>query len=245
ASSAVLLHAKANSMGASSGLHPEVIKSIILAGADNDPFPNWSQTSARPLDATFGAGELDIYNSYRIMQAGSFEGSLTQPTGTVGTRGWNYGEISVAGQERYWDLEVLAQMPNAKATISLNWLASYSDLNGNFSNLLTLSNMRLSLYRSTDSFLGSLIARSDSAVDNVEHLFLENLETGRYTIGVWSDRPDAFGLAWNFQAVPEPGSFLLVVLASGLGSAWVRRCTACFTTTLPAEQPLHRERQES
>jgi hypothetical protein len=86
--------------------------------------------------------------------------------------------------------------------------------------------MRLSLYRSTDGFLASLIAQSDSAVDNVEHLFLENLETGRYTIGVWSDRPDAFGLAWDFQAVPEPGSLFLVFLSGAFGSAWFRRRVA-------------------
>jgi hypothetical protein len=223
ASAAALLHAKAIAMSADSAFHPEVIKSVLMAGATNDPFPTWSQSTARPLDSVFGAGQMDIYNSYRILQSGSHEGSLGEPAQSVASRGWNHGAISSAGQERYWDLQVTSQMPNAKATISLNWLAGYESPTGDFSNSLSLSNMRLSLYRSTDGFLGSLIARSDSAVDNVEHLFVENLETGRYTIGVWSDRPDAFGLAWDFQAVPEPGSLLLVVLSSAFGGAWLRR----------------------
>jgi hypothetical protein len=226
ASSAALLHAKAMAMSADSAFHPEVIKSVLLTGANKDPFPSWSQTSARPLDPVFGAGQLDIHDSYRILQGGSHDGSLGEPVQSAPARGWNHGTIGSAGQERYWDLQVTSQMPNAKATISLNWLARYESTTGDFANSLSLSNMRLSLYRSTDGFLGSLIAQSDSAVDNVEHLFLENLETGRYTIGVWSDRPDAFGLAWSFQAVPEPGSLLLVVLSSALGGAWFRRSAA-------------------
>lgn len=226
ASSAALLHAKAMTMSADSAFHPEVIKSVLLTGANKDPFPSWSQTSARPLDPVFGAGQLDIHDSYRILQGGSHDGSLGEPVQSAPARGWSHGTIGSAGQERYWDLQVTSQMPNAKATISLNWLARYESTTGDFANSLSLSNMRLSLYRSTDGFLGSLIAQSDSAVDNVEHLFLENLETGRYTIGVWSDRPDAFGLAWSFQAVPEPGSLLLVVLSSALGGAWFRRRAA-------------------
>jgi hypothetical protein len=226
ASSAALLHAKATAMNADSAFHPEVIKAVLLTGANKDPFPSWSQTSAKPLDAVFGAGQLDIYNSYRILQGGSHEGSTGAPTRSVPARGWNYGAIASAGQELYWDLQITSLMPNAKATISLNWLARYESTTGDFANSLSLSNMRLSLYRSTDGFLASLIAQSDSAVDNVEHLFLENLETGRYTIGVWSDRPDAFGLAWDFQAVPEPGSLFLVFLSGAFGSAWFRRRVA-------------------
>ena len=244
ASSAALLHAKAIAMSADSAFHPEVIKSVLMAGANHDPFPSWSQTTARPLDAVFGAGQLDIYNSYHILQSGSHEGSLTEPVQSAPSRGWSYGEIVSAGQERYWDLQVTSQMPNAKATISLNWLARYESPTGDFANSLSISNMRLSLYRSTNGFLGSRIAQSDSAVDNVEHLFLENLETGRYTIGVWSDRPDVFGIAWDFQAVPEPGSLLLVILSSGFGGAWIRRRADGFIGRMPPPRPLHRDRWE-
>ncbi len=45
---------------------PEAIKAIIMAGADKSAIPAWSNTETRPLDSIYGAGELDVYNSYQI-----------------------------------------------------------------------------------------------------------------------------------------------------------------------------------
>ncbi|MCU0721880.1 MAG: hypothetical protein MUC83_19370 [Pirellula sp.] len=50
------------------------MKAIIMAGADKTAVPAWSNTSTRPLDSVYGAGQADVYSSYRILEAGQFDG---------------------------------------------------------------------------------------------------------------------------------------------------------------------------
>ncbi len=69
-----------------------------------------------------------------------------------------------------WTVEVAAGQIMDEASILLTWNAQYSDANGNF-NSQTLANMRLQLWDSTTAFKGTLLATSDSSVDNVEHLY--------------------------------------------------------------------------
>ena len=48
---------------------PPHIKSHPLAGADKAISADWDQTPTRPIDEVYGAGELDIYESYFIQKA--------------------------------------------------------------------------------------------------------------------------------------------------------------------------------
>lgn len=67
---------------------------------------------------------------------------------------------------------------------------------------------------------GSLIASSTSTLDNVQQIFTLNLLPGTYHLEVldkggaasWAARTDSYALAYNFQAVPEPASLLLLAL---------------------------------
>ena len=67
--------------------------------------------------------------------------------------------------------------------------------------------------------MGSLVAASLSTVDNVEHLYLQGLTTGNYTIAVNSTSGASdYALAWQITAVPEPNSLAILALAASLVS---------------------------
>ncbi len=53
----------------------------------------------RPLDDIFGAGEVNVYNSYRILYAGEFDGSSEDQVSKMsGLFGWDYGESIEPGK---------------------------------------------------------------------------------------------------------------------------------------------------
>jgi hypothetical protein len=68
------------------------------------------------------------------------------------------------------------------------------------------------------------LAVSDSSVDNVEHIYLQNLAPGRYAIGVNGSLGTQYALSFNF--VPEVPAGLPVGILGvvGLGYlGWRRR----------------------
>lgn len=208
ASTATLLHSAAQSFGFTDARAPETMKAIIMAGADKSVLPAWSNTSSRPLDSVFGAGQVNVYNSYKILEGGQFDGSTSFTVTDSGLHGWDNGLIS-GSQDLFWNFNTQTGIDTA--SILVTWNADYADANGNFS--LTdfrLANMRLSVHRYNGSTLGDELAFSDSPVDNVEHLYLRNLDAGRYTLRLRSNLTSRFGIAWGITAVPEPGTIALL-----------------------------------
>jgi hypothetical protein len=214
-STAALLHSAANDFGMTNARNSEAMKAIIMAGASKDPFPTWSNTATQPLDSKFGAGEVNVYNSYKILQAGESNGVIGVPVSNSSLKGWDYRDSIDPTQPLYWNINVGQTI--TEASILLAWNAKYQDGFGNFNSTLSLANMDLKLFDSTTSFLGTEIRASRSLVDNVEHIYLKNLNAGLYTIQVSSTGNSAFGLAWNIAAVPEPSSMVLL----GIGSLFL------------------------
>ena len=66
--------------------HPLVIKALLMAGATKEEFPGWSHTSAQPLDAIYGAGEVNIYNSYKMLMTGRQQASSSS---LLNISGWD------------------------------------------------------------------------------------------------------------------------------------------------------------
>ncbi len=210
-----VLHHKAVNEGNPDASRAVMIKSILMAGATKDEFPGWSRTTTRPLDTVFGAGEMNLYNSYKILEAGETDGSLSVPAGkTIETVGYDYGESIDPGSPLYYNMEVGAGGLE-DLSVMLNWNIEVTDSNPDinlFDPQTMLANMSLRLYDSSVSPLGTLLDSSLSPVDNVEHIYLSSLGQGRYTIEVSTDISTTFGLSWF--AVPEPGSLALPGFAS-------------------------------
>jgi len=220
-SAATILRHKGNNMGGNAALN-EVTKAVLLAGATKDEFGGWSNTPTQPLDSTFGAGELNIYNSYNILDGGEFNGTnsiMTAPD--IPDMGWDYVDSITTSESLFYNFDIVS--PSADASIILNWNVNISDGGGVLDyDTMDFANLDLQLYNSAGGVLGSLVAESISTVDNVEHLYLTGLATGEYSIAVQgiSGTTD-YALAWNITAVPEPST--LAACFIGLTSVLIRR----------------------
>jgi len=222
---AALLHEKADNMGgdAADARRPEVIKSILMSGATKEPFASWNRTETRPLDLRYGAGQLNIYNSYFIMDAGQFDGHLGQPTDQIGPLGWDYHE-ALAGNNTSMFYEFAVGAGGAiDLSVMLNWQIQILDQNPDptvFDPLDRLADFSLRLWDSTGGFLDTQIDLSNSSVDNVEHIWRNSLAEGLYTLQVTnhSEFSNSFALSWRMTAIPEPGSGgVLFFLSLALG----------------------------
>lgn len=181
----------------------EAMKAILLAGATKDEFPAWENSSpTQPLDLTYGAGELNIRNSFFIQQGGQFDGSAAAGGTQAADHGWDYGDIS-QGESLFYDLSVPDYRSDGELSVVLAWnieIVDGSVLSRWIADDLPLANLDLKVWDSTGALLDVELASSVSTVDNVEHVYLTGLDSGNYTIEVTATEDGRdFGLAWRLD----------------------------------------------
>ncbi len=175
---------------------PRLIKALLMAGATKQEFASWAQTAAQPLDPVYGAGQVHIGNSYRLLLAGR------QPAGAAwrSTKGWDLG---TSGPAAVYYFEVPAGQTVQFSTV-LTWhqaltTSNYWTFEG------TTAPLDLRLRSSNTSFaLGAVVAESTSALDNVEHIYRATLPAGRYALEVAGPAGTTYGLAWNAVSTTTP-----------------------------------------
>ena len=180
-----------------------------MAGATKEEFiSEWDRTTVRPLDEVYGAGEVNIYNSYFIQQGGEIDGSTSQPASSAGLNGWDYEDSIATGDQRFYQFTVPSGQKLNDFSIVLTWNLNVQD--STFSRFTfipstSLADLSLELYDSTTGFLVSMIDASDSPVDNVEHIYISNLSAGTYHLKVSNKATDSFntdyGLAFRSSAI--------------------------------------------
>ncbi len=201
------------------------VKALLLNGAIKPAI--WSNPSPSPLDPLFGAGILDVLESYGQLTGGKHgyiaAGTVTNnaphpPTGATGNIsnlvGWDFNTVS-SGPTNDAINHYCFRVTNGaggspfSATITLVWNRQY--------NQTSINNLDLFLY---DMSNGNLVASSTSRVDNVEHIFLPQLPAGRYDLEVLKhggsivSASETYALAFEFFAAqltvtPVPGGVLL------------------------------------
>src|SRR5690606_20753444 len=100
----------------------------------------------------------------------------------------------------YYNFEIPAGSTASDFSVILAWNAKITDNNPDpnvFSPSESLQNLNLQFYNSTNSFMGTLLDQSISAVDNVEHIYLNSLGPGTYTLKVTGAANWDYGLAWR------------------------------------------------
>lgn len=225
AAAALLVETGTSMTSASDALQPETIKALLLTGATKDSLPSWSHTDTQPLDLRYGAGLLNIDNSHRILTADQQEASNAS---LVASTGWDY-DAFVADETKQYFFEIGDGDQLDQLTITANWLRHIeltpeAGLLGSALLDPSLANIDLRLYEATGFTPGAKLAESVSTIDNVEHIFSQNLPAGRYMIELTSDQAWSYALAWDAQisAVPEPSAWILWSI--GIGTlAGVRR----------------------
>ncbi len=203
------------------GMNNQVIRSLLFAGATKDEFPEWSKTTTQPVDSVYGFGQLNIYNSYKMLEGGQFASSKTPGdfSSSIGEMGWDFGTFS--GTDLYYSFEVSSGQWLAELSAALVWnvdVFNTSSIPGVFNPSHQLSNLDLELFNSDGESLGSLIQDSLSTAYNYEHIYLRDpLSSGRYTFRITGDLPVDYGFAWRMSfllsSVPEPSSLVLLAFS--------------------------------
>ena len=185
------------------------VKALLLNGAIKPA--DWTNGPSSPLDARYGAGVLNVFNSYKQLAGGKHGyivstsvsiGGAHPPTGASGTvstlSGWDFNtntsSSSSDGVNHYY-FNATNGVSNATftATATLVWNRQR--------NQSAINNLNLFLYNAANS---NLVAVSTSAVDNVEHLFVPKLAQGRYDLqvlkkgGTYVSASETYALAFEF-----------------------------------------------
>lgn len=192
----------------------EVIRATIMAGATkgtDDINGTWTRSQTQPLDSTFGAGELDIFNSYNIQQAGEFDGGNSVANAAVLAipNGWDYEEELATNGERFYEFSVGPDQILENLSIVLTWNLNVVDSDNRPNSFVPndLSQQLADLNLELRDSAGDLIDQSISSVDNVEHIFIPEdspLCEGSYLLKVSNSNLLAtdFGLAWRGTLSP-------------------------------------------
>ena len=191
------------------------IKALLLNGAVKPA--DWTNTPPSPLDPRYGAGILNVFNSYEQLAGGQHgyiaatsvpSGSAHPPNGATGTigalSGWDFNtNTSGASSDEinHYYFNVTNGFSNATfaATATLVWNRQQGQTG--------INNLNLFLYNAANS---NLVACSTSLVDNVEHIFVPQLAPGRYDLQVWKpggipavsivSASETYALAWEFSS---------------------------------------------
>ncbi len=187
-------------------VQPEVMKSILMAGATKDEFgTNWVRKPPsnpnRPLDDVVGAGELNIYRSYHILDAGR---QAANNAATVAAMGWDFRQADSDGQFYFFEVPEGRRMTEFSAILTWHVDVEDGDDGSAFIPAVSLQNLDMMLYASSGFSATTLIDSSTSQVDNVEHIYFneplgigQSLGPGQYMLEVASAAGDVdYGLAW-------------------------------------------------
>jgi hypothetical protein len=179
--------------------HSITLKALLLAGATKDPFANWSRTIARPLDAHFGAGQLNVFHSYNILAASQQPASGSV---LVGRRGWDFNTTNGTGRLYFFDIPAGENDARFAAVVTWNRIVADNLTGVAWGNLSSaVGDLSLRIFAASGFTKGVLVDESTSSVDNVEHLFASTLAPGRYALEVTAAQAGiAYGLAWNTVA---------------------------------------------
>lgn len=214
---ALLLQTAGNQTAAQ---RPETIKAVLLSGATKEEFDltgatvstldDWTRTTTRPLDLRYGAGELNIDNSHRILTAGPQAGGGQQ---LDASSGWNLQTGAGQPQRYYFRVPQGAAVNTLSVTAAWNRQVDFQAGQGGSNATLTpsLANVEVRLFAATvtpdhQSFTtqGWALDSSLSTIDNVEHIYQRNLAPGMYAIEVTSNQLADVALAWDARfAAPQ------------------------------------------
>jgi hypothetical protein len=209
------------------------VKALLLDGAVKPS--DWMNHPPEPLDTNYGAGVLNVFNSYEQLAGGKHsynfstnipEGTAHPPVKTAATvsslNGWDFNtNVSTSSSDavKHYFFNVTNRLASGAFTLTatLVWNRHY---NANYDiKTLGVNNLWLFLYNAANS---NLVAASTSVVDNVQQVFVPQLPQGRYDLQVWKaggtgiiTTNEPYGLAWemfsDFLTAKQYGTNLSLV----------------------------------
>jgi len=196
-------------VNAAAAIDSRTIKALLLNGAVKPP--GWSHSTAVPLDPSYGAGVLEVFNSYSELSGGRHgpvgigyapaangHPPLTGGLAVNVAKGWDYRPIKNTVTEEAVNHYRITTGGNGALVSTLVWNKGYGQSR--------INRLALFLYNAG----GELLASSTSTVDNVQQVYVSGLGAGTYelevvksagvagTAGVVSGR-EIYALAWDFE----------------------------------------------
>ena len=193
---------------ATAAIDSRTVKALLLNGAVKPS--GWTHSSTAPLDPNFGAGILNVFNSYVELGEGrvgpvamTFSGPTGHPALARGpviatVKGWDFHSIRSGTGTQGVNHYRIATSGTGALIATLVWNKGYQKTGIN----------RLALY----AYDGSrhLLASSASRVDNVQHIYVTGLGAGTYELEVvkvaespgvagFVSRREDYALAWDFE----------------------------------------------
>lgn len=194
-------------------LPAEVVKALLMAGADRitrntatSNLQGFAATTPNGLDLRYGAGQLNILQSYTLLAAG--EKPSTEDGGTGATiAGYDYdsafGGASGANTTATYPLGTLAQAGRFQATLSWSALIDEDDVDTFMPASRVVHNFDLRLIDTTGGG-NTVIASSLSTINNTETLGIEILASRSYRLEVINAHGSPvtrdYALAWRLEA---------------------------------------------
>ncbi len=243
-SAAVLIQAgvrgDAGADTAAAATNQVTLKALLLNGAIKPS--DWTNSTTRPLDLRYGAGIVNLFNSWSQLKGGrhsSIESSSSpagsqhppgsNPNNEPALTGWDFNTItnrSLAFQQvnhYYFDL---TNPSTLTATLVWNRQENQSSIN----------DLNLFLYNVADP---SLVASSVSSLDNVEHIVLTSLPPGRYDLQVQKSPASQVSPSETYALAFEFFSLRLNIFKSGsdLVISWPLAPTGFRLYSTPALAP--------
>lgn len=173
-------------------LRTETIRAVLLAGAIKPR--DWRQAEGKPLDEHYGAGLVRFDKSQALFAAGH------QNPGRIDEQGWSFQSI---GKDDQVDYEMYVGRDDGPISIVLCWnrridgrlIVDLANDRRAWADFPRLADFDLKLLSVDVDGSETLVAESASAIDNVEHLYLRDLERGRYVLRV--TRKDGIDEDWD------------------------------------------------
>jgi len=205
-SAAGLLRQVANLGGNARAQDSRTLKAVLLAGATKEEFPAWAKTPEHPLDAVYGAGELNIHHSYHVLNGGE------QPANDASGRphmAWDYETLPGAANTADYRLHIPAGQYGVELSAFLVWNRTLQDSNPSADGFTlapdALVNFDLRLFLDPAGGGEVPVDASTSALYNIEHVWKKALPAGNYRLRVsrGGGNPHDYALAWRLTVAPH------------------------------------------